>query len=95
MEICPKCNNYSAVYDEYYKRKICLIVDCSWSGKTKYEDNGKKELEIIEKSSKPLVLKCQIDDGNKNINTESKPIILDDCEDGICTLIFPDKLINR
>lgn len=31
METCPKCGNYSVVYDEYYKRKMCLMLDCCWS----------------------------------------------------------------
>jgi len=30
-EQCPECLNYSLVYDEYYKRWMCLIVNCSAS----------------------------------------------------------------
>jgi len=31
MEICPTCKNRTVIYDEYFKRKRCLLVNCSWS----------------------------------------------------------------
>ena len=31
MEKCPICGRYAVAFDEYYKRKICLMSDCGWS----------------------------------------------------------------
>ena len=31
MEKCPLCGKYSVVYEEYYKRKVCLMSCCGWS----------------------------------------------------------------
>jgi len=31
LKQCPVCKSYSVVYEEYYKRKMCLKTTCGWS----------------------------------------------------------------
>lgn len=33
MDKCPKCGQYSVVYEEYFKSHRCLMTNCGWSNR--------------------------------------------------------------